>query len=92
MADKAVITGGAGFIGSHLADRLLSLGQEVVILDNLSSGFIENIPPNARLVRGDATDPTIVAKAVEGASTVYHLAAVASVQAGIDKIKGGLGG
>ena len=84
MADKAVITGGAGFIGSHLADRLLSLGQEVVILDNLSSGFIENIPPSARLVRGDATDPTVVAQAVEGASTVYHLAAVASVQAGID--------
>lgn len=84
MADKAVITGGAGFIGSHLADRLLSLGQEVVILDNLSSGFIENIPPSARLVRGDATDPTVVAQAVKGASTVYHLAAVASVQAGID--------
>jgi len=84
MADKAVITGGAGFIGSHLADRLVSLGLEVIILDNLSSGYRDNIPPGARLVHADATDAVAVAQAVAGAATVYHLAAVASVQAGID--------
>lgn len=84
MAGKTVITGGAGFIGSHLADRLISLGREVVILDNFSSGFADNIPPGARLVSADSTDPAAVEKTVAGADTVYHLAAVASVQAGID--------
>lgn len=84
MPGKAAITGGAGFIGSHLADRLVSLGHAVVILDNLSSGSKENIPFGARLVEGDSTDPAAVARAIAGADTVYHLAAVASVQAGID--------
>lgn len=84
MARKAVITGGAGFIGSHLADRLVSSGVEVVVLDNMSTGHSKNLGRGVRLVEGDAADPDAVKECVSGADVVYHLAAIASVQAGID--------
>ncbi|CAO3434929.1 SDR family NAD(P)-dependent oxidoreductase [Azospirillum doebereinerae] len=75
-----LITGGCGFIGSHLADRLLADGHRVTILDNLSSGRLENKPAAARLVVGDVADPDAVRHAMEGVDGVFHLAAVASVQ------------
>jgi len=75
-----LITGGCGFIGSHLADRLLADGHRVTILDNLSSGRLENKPAAARLVVGDVADPEAVREAMEGVDGVFHLAAVASVQ------------
>lgn len=80
-----LITGGCGFIGSHLADRLLADGHRVTILDNLSSGRLENKPEAAKLVVGDVADPDAVREAMagdhgEGVDGVFHLAAVASVQ------------
>ncbi|CBS90042.1 SDR family NAD(P)-dependent oxidoreductase [Azospirillum lipoferum] len=80
-----LITGGCGFIGSHLADRLLADGHRVTILDNLSSGRLDNKPEAANLVVGDVADPDAVREAMagdhgEGVDGVFHLAAVASVQ------------
>lgn len=81
---KYVVTGGCGFIGSHLADSLIKQGHEVVIIDNLSSGTIENSPPQAQIIIGDIRDQTLVDEAMKGASGCYHLAAVASVVRSID--------
>lgn len=84
---KVLVTGGAGFIGSHLADRLLAAGNEVVVLDNLSTGKRENLPesaPGFEFVAGDIRDLETVLRCVRGVDAVVHLAAVASVQASID--------
>ncbi len=75
-----LITGGCGFIGSHLADRLLADGHRVTILDNLSNGRLENTPDGARLIVGDVADPEAVRQAMAEVDGVFHLAAVASVQ------------
>ncbi|RON00106.1 NAD-dependent epimerase/dehydratase family protein [Pseudomonas brassicacearum] len=88
MADGPVlITGGAGFIGSHLADALLAKGHSVRILDDLSTGKRSNLPldnPRIELIEGDVADATLVAQVMVGCSAVAHLAAVASVQASVD--------
>lgn len=88
MADAPIlITGGAGFIGSHLSDALLEIGHTVRILDDLSSGKRENLQldhPRLTLIQGDAADAALVARAAEGCQAVVHLAAVASVQASVD--------
>ncbi|WP_347928134.1 NAD-dependent epimerase/dehydratase family protein [Pseudomonas helvetica] len=88
MADGPVlITGGAGFIGSHLADALLAKGHSVRILDDLSTGKRSNLPldnPRVELIEGDVADAALVAKVMVGCSAVAHLAAVASVQASVD--------
>ena len=72
---RALVTGGAGFIGSSIADRLLGLGHEVVILDDLSSGRRENIPADTEFHLGDIADADVVAKAVIGCEVVFHQAA-----------------
>lgn len=82
-----LITGGAGFIGSHLTDALLAKGYAVRVLDNLSTGKRSNLPlsnPNLQLIEGDVADAALVAQAVQGCGGVVHLAAVASVQASVD--------
>jgi len=88
MADGPVlITGGAGFIGSHLTDALLARGHAVRILDDLSTGKRSNLPldnPKVELIVGDVADAALVAQAMAGCSAVAHLAAVASVQASVD--------
>ena len=88
MADRPVlITGGAGFIGSHLTDALLAKGHAVRILDDLSTGKRSNLPldnPRVELIVGDVADAAVVAQAMAGCSAVAHLAAVASVQASVD--------
>lgn len=71
---RALVTGGAGFIGSHLAERLLREGWEVTVLDNLSSGRRENVPKGAGLVVADLKDPK-AAEAVKGFDVVFHMAA-----------------
>jgi len=81
---KVLVTGGAGFIGSHLIDKLLHEGFEVTALDDFSSGKIENIrhhtgASNFRLIRGDIRNLGDVKKAVEDADAVFHLAAIVSV-------------
>lgn len=75
-----LVTGGCGFIGSHLVDALLARGDRVRVLDDLSSGKRENLAGAAELVVGDVADPRAVAQAAEGADGIFHLAAVASVE------------
>ena len=79
MGEVSVVTGGAGFIGSHLVDALVARGERVRVLDDLSTGRRENLPPGVELVQGSVTDPAAVAEALDGAGVVYHLAAMASV-------------
>ena len=82
-----LITGGAGFIGSHLADGLLAKGHSVRILDDLSTGKPGNLPldnPLIELIEGDVADAALVARVMQGCSAVAHLAAVASVQASVE--------
>ncbi|MCY1401684.1 UDP-N-acetylglucosamine 4-epimerase [compost metagenome] len=79
-----LITGGAGFIGSHLADALLALGFAVRVLDNLSTGKRGNLPAAVELIEGDVANAAQLHAAVKGCQAVAHLAAVASVQASVD--------
>jgi len=84
---RITVSGGAGFIGSHLVDRLVENGHHVVVLDDFSSGHRANLPedhPRLRILEGDAADPRAAAAATDGASVVVHLAAVASVRASIE--------
>jgi len=76
----ALVTGGAGFIGSHLVDRLVSEGWRVRVLDNFSAGRLENVEHHvnggeAEVVRGDLKDLEVVESAVEGVDVVFHFAA-----------------
>jgi UDP-glucose 4-epimerase len=75
--ELAVVTGGGGFIGSHLAEALLERGVRVRILDNFSTGVRAQVPAGAELLEGDVND--LAGKAVRGATVVYHLAALPSV-------------
>lgn len=75
-----VVTGAAGFIGSHLSDRLLAAGHQVRAVDDLSTGRSENLDPRVQLIVGDVADPAVVEEAMEGAEGCFHLAAIASVQ------------
>lgn len=77
--ERYLVTGGCGFIGSHLADRLVELGHRVRILDDLSTGKRANPPREAELVVGDVADEATVRRAMRGAAGCFHLAAVASV-------------
>jgi UDP-glucose 4-epimerase len=72
---RALVTGGAGFIGSNLADKLLARDAAVRVLDNLSTGFRENIPDGAELVEGDIRDEAAVRAAMSGVDMVFHCAA-----------------
>lgn len=72
---RALVTGGAGFIGSHLVDALVRDGAEVRVLDDLSTGYLENVNAAADLIEGDIADPDLVAKAVSGCDAVFHQAA-----------------
>ncbi len=84
---KSLVTGGAGFIGSHLVEGLLKRGEAVRVLDDLSTGKRANLPgPEGRVefVQGSVTDPAAVRRAVEGCEVVYHLAALPSVVRSIE--------
>jgi UDP-glucose 4-epimerase len=78
-----LVTGGAGFIGSHLCDALVARGDSVRVLDDLSTGRRSNLPAAATLIEGDVADPTTVAAAMDGVDGCFHLAAIASVEKGV---------
>lgn len=87
---RACITGGAGFIGSTLADRLAAQGVEVVIVDDFRTGRREFVAdllarPNARLVEGDVLDKEVLEEAMSGCDWVFHLQANADVRRGLDR-------
>jgi UDP-glucose 4-epimerase len=77
---RYLVTGGCGFIGSHLIERLLAAGHTVRVLDDLSTGRRENLPPEAEVTVGDVADASAVRMAMEGVDGCFHLAAVASVE------------
>ena len=74
-----LVTGGAGFLGSHLVDALLRQRHLVRVLDDLSSGHRENLPRQIEFLHGGITDPTAVEEAFDGIDACFHLAAIASV-------------
>ena len=76
---NVVVTGGAGFIGSNLVDALITRGDDVLILDDVSSGHLDNVNPAARLVQGDVVDPDTAGAAMAGTEVVFHLAAARAV-------------
>jgi UDP-glucose 4-epimerase len=87
MNELCLVTGGAGFIGSHLVEALTSQGHHVRVLDDCSTGLHSNlahIQPSPELILGDVADPAAVARAVEGVKVIYHLAALASVQISVE--------
>jgi len=90
MTTKALITGGAGFIGSHLSDYLLAHGYHVSVLDNLSTGRMENIAhlmprDDFSFMRGSILDEELVSAMVEKVDIVFHLAAAVGVKLIVDK-------
>ena len=79
---KALVTGGAGFIGGHIVERLLACDWQVRVLDDFSSGRDENLAEtleHIELIRGDIRDEATIQRAVQGVEVVFHQAAIASV-------------
>ena len=86
---KVIVTGGAGFIGSHLAERLAGKGYQVIIIDNLSAGKMENIAEllkrdNVEFVKGSIVDLTLMQRLFQGTEYVFHQAALTGVPHSID--------
>ncbi|HVH68749.1 MAG TPA: NAD-dependent epimerase/dehydratase family protein [Gemmatimonadales bacterium] len=84
---RYLVTGGAGFIGSHLVDHLVAAGQEVVVLDDLSSGSRENVAAVRRrigFIRGSVAELNICWRAMEGVDCVLHQAALTSEQRSVE--------
>ena len=88
--EKVVVTGGAGFIGSHLAEELARRGYQVIILDDLSTGKMENIKPllenenSVKFIQGSVTDLPLLQKLFQGVDYMFHHAAVPSVPQSIE--------
>ena len=78
---RILVAGGAGFIGSHLVDRLIAEGSEVTVLDNFDTGKLDNLSghKDLRIVKGDIRDYALIRRTVEDADAVFHEAALASV-------------
>ena len=92
---KAFVTGGAGFIGSHVVDRLIQDGRSVTVFDNLSTGFEENLTVHAgsgllTLHRGDVLDAAALTSAMEGHDILFHFQANADVRGGIKNTRADL--
>ena len=82
---KVLVTGGAGFIGSHISEKALERGDTVVVLDNLSTGkqenlaHLESLGKDLKIIKGDVSDSQVVKRAMEGVEVVFHQAALGSV-------------
>lgn len=82
---RYLVTGGAGFIGSAIARRLLDRGHDVVIVDNLTTGSVENVPEDAEFIRGDCQDPDTYSSIPKGTyEGIYHLAGQSSGEISFD--------
>ncbi len=87
LTTKCLVTGGAGFIGSNLADELVRQGAKVTIIDDLSTGYVANleeIKGDFRFVEGNINDETALSEAIEGAEIVFHQAALPSVPRSVE--------
>jgi UDP-glucose 4-epimerase len=80
MAQFYLVTGGCGFIGSHLLEALIARGDRARVLDDLSTGSVENLPAGVELLRADVADAETVRAAMQGVDGCFHLAAIASVE------------
>ncbi len=84
---RILVTGGAGFIGSHLAEKLVGLGHEVIVLDDLSTGREENIVhlrDSITFIKGSITDRALLSRVMEGVQVVFHQAALGSVPRSVE--------
>ena len=91
VAHRVLITGGAGFIGSHLAEKLLAEQYKVDVIDDLSTGSLANIiylrtNPNFRFIQGTATDRRLLTETLRGDDAIYHLAASVGVRLVVEKL------
>lgn len=84
---KALVTGGAGFIGSHVVDGLLARGTQVVVYDNFTTGREEYLSPQVPVIRGDVLDLTKLASAMAGCDFVFHFQANADVRGGKERTR-----
>src|SRR5713226_7265241 len=87
MGELCLVTGGAGFIGSHLVEALTSRGKAVRVLDNFSTGLRANLAhmrPAPEICEGDLADEAVIARALAGVGVVFHLGALASVQRSVE--------
>ena len=82
---NVLVTGGAGFIASHISAALVKRGDNVRVLDNLSMGFKHNLQPGVEFIEGDVADEAVTAKAMKGVELVFHQAALASVPMSLEK-------
>ena len=88
MAVKVLVTGGAGFIASHIATACVERGDKVRVLDNLCTGFrhnLKHVEPEVEFIEGDVADEACVAKAMQGIELVFHQAALASVPMSLER-------
>ncbi len=86
MSDRVLVTGGAGFIGSHVCHLLCQGGRDVVVIDDFSTGARSNLQGmKVTLVEGSVADPAAVARAMDGVAKVVHLAALPSVARSVDR-------
>jgi UDP-glucose 4-epimerase len=87
MSELCLVTGGAGFIGSHLIESLVQQGRRVRVLDDFSTGLRANmarVSPAPEIIDGDVADAALVQRAVQGVGVIFHLAALASVQRSVE--------
>ncbi|MCD7798348.1 MAG: NAD-dependent epimerase/dehydratase family protein [Akkermansiaceae bacterium] len=85
---KILITGGAGFIGSHIAERYQGIADEIRVLDNFRTGYRKNLDGlQVNLIEGSITDKPLVAEAVKGVDYIFHMAALVSVPESMSKIE-----
>lgn len=84
---RALVTGGAGFIGSHIVESLLARGLEVVVLDNFSTGRRQNLPSSGvEILEGDIRDRSLVSQALRGVDIVYHEAARVAIRSSVNNL------